>query len=88
MRIGFGFVAGAVAIAASVVVWMNAPHAQNEVPLARARSTQPLFQSYDGFKSGEASTSVSVSATARIDKIAIARAGDYRDNRFAKWGVR
>lgn len=88
MRIGFGFVAGAVAIAASVVVWMNAPHAQNEVPLARARSTQPLFQSYDGFKSGETSASVSVNATARIDKIAIARAGDYRDNRFAKWGVR
>jgi hypothetical protein len=82
VRVTFGFVAGAIAIAASVVVWMNAPHAQSEAPLARARSTQPLFQSYDGFKSGEAS------ATARIDKIAIARAGDYRDNRFAKWGVR
>lgn len=87
MRVTFGFVAGAVAIAASVVVWMNAPHAQGhgspeQVPLARARSTQDLFPSYDGFKSGEAS------ATARIDKIAIARAGDYRDNRFAKWGVR
>jgi hypothetical protein len=82
MRVTFGFVAGAIAIAASVVVWMNAPHAQTEVPLARARTTQPLFPSYDGFKSGEAN------ATARIDKIAIARAGDYRDNRFAKWGVR
>lgn len=82
VRVTFGFVAGAIAIAASVVVWMNAPHANTEVPLARARSTQPLFPSYDGFKSGEAN------ATARIDKIAIARAGDYRDNRFAKWGVR
>ena len=70
VRVAFGVVAGAIAIAASVVVWMNAPHAQNEVPLARARSTQPLFQSYDGFKSGEAN------ATARIDKIAVARAGD------------
>jgi hypothetical protein len=80
VRVTFGFVAGAIAIAASVVVWMNAPHAQSELPLARARSTQPLFPSYDGFKSGEAN------ATARIDKIAIARAGDYRDNRFAKWG--
>jgi hypothetical protein len=86
VRVTFGFVAGAIAIAASVVVWMNAPHAQSEVPLARARSTQPLFQSYEGFKSGE--TNVSANATARIDRIAMARAGDYRDNRFAKWGVR
>lgn len=83
VRVTFGVVAGAIAIAASVVVWMNAPHAgSGEVPLARARSTQPLFQSYGDFKSGEAN------ATARIDTIAMARAGDYRDNRFAKWGVR
>lgn len=90
VRVAFGFVAGAIAVAASVVVWMSAPHAQSEVPLARARSTQPLFQSYEGFKSGEANAAanVSVNASARIDKIAIARAGDYRDNRFAKWGVR
>lgn len=90
VRVTFGIVAGAIAIAASVVVWMNAPEAQSEAPLARARSTQPLFQSYEGFKSGESNVSanVSVNASARIDKIAIARAGDYRDNRFAKWGVR
>jgi hypothetical protein len=91
MRVTFGVVAGAIAIAASVVVWMNAPHAQGhgspeQVPLARARSTQPLFPSYDDFKSGE--TNASANATARIDRIAMARAGDYRDNRFAKWGVR
>jgi len=49
-----------------------------EAPLARARSTTPLFD--EPFRSGEAS--------ARIDKIALARAADYRDNRFAKWGVR
>lgn len=87
VRVTFGFVAGAIAIAASVVVWMNgavqAPTA--ELPLARARSTQPLFPSYEGFKSGEASAA---NASARIDRIAMARAGDYRDNRFAKWGVR
>lgn len=87
VRVTFGFVAGAIAIAASVVVWMNGPgHSPTaEVPLARARSTQPLFPSYEGFKSGEASTA---NASARIDRIALARAGDYRDNRFAKWGVR
>jgi hypothetical protein len=82
VRVTFGVVAGAIAIAASVVVWLNAPHGPSDVPLARARSTQPLCPSYDGFKSGEAN------ATARIDRIALARAGDYRDNRFAKWGVR
>jgi hypothetical protein len=49
-----------------------------EAPLARTRSTEPLFD--EPFKPGEAS--------ARIDKIALARASDYRDNRFAKWGVR
>lgn len=78
IRVTFGVVAGAVALAASVFVWMNAPSSSAEVPLARARSTQPLFG--EPFKSGDAS--------ARIDKIALARASDYRDNRFAKWGVR
>lgn len=87
VRVTFGFVAGAIAIAASVVVWMNGPARAPtaEAPLARARSTQPLFASYEGFKSGEQSAA---NASARIDRIAMARAGDYRDNRFAKWGVR
>ena len=67
------------ALAASVVVWITTAAPQSsEAPLARARSTQPLFD--EPFKSGETS--------ARIDRIAIARASDYRDNRFAKWGVR
>ena len=79
IRVRFGMVAGVVALAASVFVWMSAQSSGSaEVPLARARSTQPLFG--EPFKSGDAS--------ARIDKIAIARASDYRDNRFAKWGVR
>lgn len=78
IRVTFGVVAGAIAIAASVFVWVNAPSSSSEVPLARARSTQPLFG--EPFKPGDAS--------ARIDKIAVARASDYRDNRFAKWGVR
>ncbi len=68
------------ALAASVIVWITtgpSGHGQ-EAPLARVRSTQPLFD--EPFRSGETS--------ARIDKIALARASDYRDNRFAKWGVR
>ncbi len=65
------------ALAAGVVLWMNATSSA-EVPLAKARSTQPLFE--EPFKPGEAS--------ARIDRIALARSADYRENRFAKWGVR
>ena len=67
------------ALAASIVLWMmNGSHSQTEAPLARVRSTQPLFG--EPFKAGETS--------ARIDRIAMARSSDYRDNRFAKWGVR
>jgi hypothetical protein len=65
------------ALAASVVVWLT-PAQRAEAPLAKARSTQPLFD--EPFKAGEMS--------ARIDRIAMARASEYRDNRFAKWGVR
>lgn len=71
------------ALAASVVVWMTASFEHGsargrEAPLAKARSTQPLFD--EPFKAGETS--------ARIDRIVMARASDYRENRFAKWGVR
>lgn len=67
------------ALAASVVFWLaTAAHPSRQAPLAKARSTQPLFD--EPFKPGETS--------ARIDRIAIARASDYRDNRFATWGVR
>jgi len=66
------------AFAASIIVWITSAPSQSEAPLARARSTQSLFD--EPFKAGESS--------ARIDRIAGARASDYRDNRFAKWGVR
>ena len=75
-------VSGAVAIAASVLVWVTAaPNRDGGVavaPMARVRSTQSLFD--EPFKEGETS--------ARIDKIALARSTDFRDNRFARWGVR
>ena len=66
------------ALAASVVFWISNVGSRAEAPLAKARSTQPLFD--EPFKAGETS--------ARIDRIAMARASDYRNNRFAKWGVR
>ncbi|MDB5214009.1 MAG: hypothetical protein JWO86_1936 [Myxococcaceae bacterium] len=79
VRVAFGFVAGGLALAASVVlVVTSAPGPGSEAPLAKARTTQPLFS--EPFKPGETS--------ARIDRIASARAGDFRDNRFTKWGVR
>jgi hypothetical protein len=76
VRVAFGTTVGALALAAAFVILVRAP--KGEVALAHARSTQPLFA--EPFKAGETS--------ARIDRIAVARASDYRDNRFAKWGVR
>ena len=79
IRVAFGVVTGGLALAASIVlVVTTAPPHGNEAPLAKARTTQPLFS--EPFKSGETS--------ARIDRIASARASDFRDNRFTKWGVR
>ncbi|CAN5924438.1 hypothetical protein BH11MYX4_BH11MYX4_61320 [soil metagenome] len=77
VRVAFGVVAAGLALAASItLVITSAP--SHEAPLARARTTQPLFS--EPFKAGETS--------ARIDRIASARAADFRDNRFTKWGVR
>ena len=79
VRVAFGVVTGGLALAASIVlVVTQAPTRAHEAPLARARTTQPLFS--EPFKTGETS--------ARIDRIASARASDFRDNRFTKWGVR
>jgi predicted dienelactone hydrolase len=79
VRVAFG-AAGVVALAASLVLVLRQTSltGEAEAPLARARSTQELFT--EPFKTGDAS--------ARIDRIAMARASDYRANRFAKWGVR
>lgn len=81
VRVAFGVVTGALALAASIVLvlgWQGSHGASGGVALARVRTTQPLFS--EPFKTGETS--------ARIDRIASARASDLRDNRFAKWGVR
>lgn len=79
VRIAVVATSSVVAIAASIVLYINnAPSKETPIALVPARSTQSLFE--EPFRQGDTS--------ARIDKIALARASDYRDNRFAKWGVR
>jgi len=77
IRVAFGGFAAGLALAAAIALFITSAPPQ-EAPLARARSTQPLFA--EPFKAGETS--------ARIDRIAAARASDYRDNRFTAWGIR
>lgn len=48
-------------------------------PLVPVRSTQPLFREPFARTGGE---------SARIDRIASARAADLRDNRFTAWGIK
>lgn len=73
-----GGLAAAVAIAASVLFFLGSPRESAPPSLAQSRSTQELFR--EPFGGQEAS--------ARIDRIAMARGGDLRENRFARWGVR
>ncbi len=67
--------------AASVAVSPATPPS-HATALVQTRSTQELF--------GEpfAKPLSRGAASARIDRIAVARAGDLRENRFAMWGVR
>ena len=76
VRVTFGAV-GVLALAASIALLVHGS-AANELPLACTRTTQPLFREPFGSRD----------ASARIDTIAMARASEYRNNRFAKWGVR
>jgi hypothetical protein len=83
IRISFG-AAAMVALAASVLLVLRGgqpgPHdGPVPLPLAISRSTQELFDEQFAPTGGE---------TGRIDRIAMARATDLRDNEFARWGVR
>ena len=52
---------------------------RNKIHIINLEKTQPLFD--EPFeKTG--------SKSAQIDRIAMARAGDYRKNQFSRWGVR
>jgi len=83
VRVSFG-ASALLALAASIllVVWTDKPPrpGPNLAPvLSVSRSTQSLFSRPFAPTGGE---------SARVDRIAMARAADLRDNEFAKWGVR
>jgi hypothetical protein len=72
----------ALAAAAALVVWSDrrTPESSGAPPaVAVSRSTQELFQERFAPIGGE---------TSRVDRIAMARGADLRDNEFARWGVR
>jgi hypothetical protein len=88
VRASFG--AGAlVALAAGVALVLRGPLGSPEAAapvgpaasaaFASSRSTQSLFPEPFASTGGE---------TARVDRIAMARAADLRDNEFARWGIR
>jgi len=83
VRVSFG-ASALLVLAASVllVVWSDKPPrpGPNLGPvLSLSRSTQSLFARPFAPSGGE---------SARVDRIAMARAADLRENQFAKWGVR
>jgi len=80
VRVTFGAAALVAAAAAVVFVVGRTGDLDSgaQPALAHVRSTQPLFD--QPFERGQAS--------ARADRIAVARTADLRQNRFARWGVK
>jgi len=82
IRLSFG-ASAVLALAAAVLLYVRSdrqpPETVHVTAMAVSRSTQALFQDPFAPSGGE---------SARIDRIAMARAADLRDNEFAKWGVR
>lgn len=83
VRVVFGAAASAVALAAGIALFVRLGEPPESAHLAthlvRVRSTQPLFAEPFAQQGG---------TTARIDRIALARQDDLRQNRFSRWGVR
>lgn len=80
VRVSFG-VASVLAVAAAALFLVGrAPDTQAPAgqALLRVRSTQPLFHEPFGDSN----------ASARVDRIALARASDLRENQFMRWGVK
>jgi hypothetical protein len=100
VRVFFG-VSAALAVAASVALVVGTME-KDEAPAAsilapavvasspyRARSTQPLFsEPFDAPLAKADARSRPSSGSARVDRIAIARASDFRENEFSRWGAR
>ncbi|MGD0524797.1 MAG: hypothetical protein ABSE49_06630 [Polyangiaceae bacterium] len=81
IRVSFG-ASAVLALAAAVLLYVRSdrqPPETRAAAVAFSRSTQPLFPERFATSGGE---------SARIDRIAMARAADLRDNEFARWGVR
>lgn len=80
IRATFGGALVVWAAAAALVLYARSQSARfdGEGEPRQARSTTPLFS--EPFRVGQKS--------ARIDRIAIARADDFREDRFGRWGVR
>ena len=76
IRVAFG--ASFVLAAAAAIVFFLGRGPVQPPELVHARSTQPLFTERFESHGGE---------SARIDRIAVARAADLRENHFARWGV-
>lgn len=84
VRVAFGAAAALSLAAGALFVVRSADEASSASiaappPLAQVRSTAPLFHEPFEARGG---------TSARIDRIAMARASDLRDNQFARWGVR
>lgn len=77
--VAFGIASGALAIAASaLLVLRSAPVEDARAPdLVLSRSLAPLF----------APEAAPLEPSARLDRIAEARARDFRNNRYAAWGL-
>jgi hypothetical protein len=85
IRVSFG-AGAALALAAGVAIVMGPVGGEAPTSSATAsarmipvRSTQSLFDEPFGARS---------SGSARIDRIAMARASDFRENEFSRWGAR
>ena len=76
IRVAFG--ASFVLAAAAAIVFFLGRGPVQSPELVHARSTQSLFTERFEAHGGE---------SARIDRIAVARAADLRENHFARWGV-
>jgi hypothetical protein len=98
VRFAFGAGAATLALAAAILLVVGSLNESTEgtaSPAARfrVRSTQPLFG--EPFSSAQAERDLggarredSTSGSSRIDRIAMSRAGDFRENEFARWGTR